>query len=56
MTDLAEIDTNEVDLLRKSRKQVMVIAFWFKDGIYIYEVDESGKKTNEIEHFFEIEE
>ncbi len=35
MTDLAEIDTNEVVYCVNPESKGMVIAFWFKDGIYI---------------------
>ncbi|UWV46448.1 hypothetical protein N1236_12865 [Acetivibrio thermocellus] len=55
MTDLAEIDTNEVVYCVNPESKGMVIAFWFKDGVYIYEVNENGEKINEIKHFFEEE-
>jgi len=56
MTDLAEIDTNEVVYCVNPESEGMVFAFWFKDGIYIYEIDENGEKINEIKHFFKKEE
>ncbi len=56
MTDLKEIDTNEVTYCVNPESKGMVIAFWFKDGVYIYEVDENGQTINEIKHFFKKEE
>ncbi|RXE57693.1 hypothetical protein [Acetivibrio mesophilus] len=56
MTDLEEIDTNDVVYCVNPESKGMVFAFWFKDGVYIYEISENGEKINEIEHFFEKEE
>jgi len=56
MTDLKEIDTNEVVYCVNQESKGMVIGFIFKDGVYIYEIDENGNKINEIKHFFKKKE
>ena len=55
MTQLKEIDTNEVTYCVNPESKGMVIAIWFVDGVYIYEISENGKKINEIKHLFEEE-
>ncbi|GAE90996.1 MULTISPECIES: hypothetical protein [Acetivibrio] len=55
MTQLKKIDTNEVVYCVNPESKGMVFAFWFIDGVYIYEIDENGNKINEIKHFFEKE-
>jgi len=44
MTDLKEIDTNEVVYCVNQESKGMVIGFIFKDGVYIYEIDEMAIK------------
>ncbi|GAE90973.1 hypothetical protein [Acetivibrio straminisolvens] len=56
ITQLKKIDTNEVVYCVNPESKGMVFAFWFIDGVYIYEIDENGQKINEIKHFFEKEE
>ncbi|ODM26598.1 hypothetical protein [Acetivibrio mesophilus] len=56
MTQLKKLDTDEVVYCVNPESKGMVFAFWLIDGVYIYEVDETGEKINEIEHFFEKEE
>jgi len=56
MTQLKDLDTSEVVYCVNPESKGMVFAFWFMDGVYIYEIDENGQKINEIKHFFEKEE
>ncbi|GAE91000.1 hypothetical protein [Acetivibrio straminisolvens] len=56
MTQLKDLDTSEVTYCVNPESKGMVFAFWFMDGVYIYEIDENGEKINEIKHFFEKEE
>ncbi|ODM26602.1 hypothetical protein [Acetivibrio mesophilus] len=55
MTQLKDLDTSEVVYCVNPESKGMVFAFWFMDGVYIYEISENGEKINEIEHFFEKE-
>jgi hypothetical protein len=52
MTELKEINTSDVVYCLNPLNKGCIIAFLFKDGIYIYEVDENGGKKNEIKHYF----
>ncbi|HHV30097.1 hypothetical protein [Acetivibrio mesophilus] len=56
MTLLEKIDTSEAVYCLNTESKGCVIGIILMDGVYIYEVDENGEKTNEIKHFFKKEE
>lgn len=49
---LKKLDTNDIVYGCNEENKGMVIAIGFGDGFYLYQIDESGNKTNEKIHYF----